>query len=322
MDIQNLNLNQTPSPKTHKILWTVIGVLILVVMVGAAFWWKEIKTAQVPCIPDCGLGGENNQKANWKTYTNTEYGFEFKYPSVQLLEKQDVKAFDDILFLIKTYESKEDGSRYKTTVSVSNAPFDNFAEIKNDTDFIVLAESKKIINGISWNIISLESKAYKNKFTLAVTVKNNLGFSIMSEYSDQILSTFKFLSPKFTNIIKVQNLSMGIPDGWKLDGVEGNEFRILTETNPYKVWLTGDIKKDDQSWLGDFEIRDGVYGIACGGPMGCYAKKINGHWYSIIFNIESTQPTPEHLDGIWTPTHKFTEEDMINIMATLREINE
>jgi hypothetical protein len=206
---------QNPQPNlpkhTHKILWSVAGFLLLVVIIGSAVWWQEIKKTQLTnnFVPHydsklgcywsaedlCGGSEENYINNNWKTYTNTEYGFEFKYPSNYLFEIEDAETFgNDIVFLVSTEGFKEDGSHFKTTVSVSDAPFDNFSEIKSDSDLIALDETRETINGVDWNIISLESKAHKNKFTLAVTTKNDWGYSVTSDQGkdNQILSTFKF----------------------------------------------------------------------------------------------------------------------------------
>lgn len=103
MESQTPSLQPNPeSPRSswflsHKVLYSVIGVLLLVVIVGSA-WWQMAKQTT-----------ENLQQANqnqeveedvpgadavipyyndWKTYTNTKYGFEFMYPKeLELLEK-------------------------------------------------------------------------------------------------------------------------------------------------------------------------------------------------------------------------------------------
>ncbi len=93
--IQNPQPNIPQQPKwylRHKFLWSLAGFLLLVVVAGSYFWWKEIKKS--PFIPSmCPDGVTEECKKNlslfestveimsWKTYTNTEYGFELKYPN-------------------------------------------------------------------------------------------------------------------------------------------------------------------------------------------------------------------------------------------------
>jgi len=69
---------------SHKILYSVIGVLLLIVIVGAAYWWKMEKQTSEN-LQQANQNQETNPNStdsiDWKTYMNTEYGFEFKYPT-------------------------------------------------------------------------------------------------------------------------------------------------------------------------------------------------------------------------------------------------
>lgn len=75
----------TPPPKNwfsrHHFLGYGFLVLVLVVAVGLIYWWQYGQTpsqsdnSYVPPISD-----QTDETADWKTYTNTQYGFELKYP--------------------------------------------------------------------------------------------------------------------------------------------------------------------------------------------------------------------------------------------------
>ena len=101
MENQNpteIQLDPKLTPHTHKILWSVIGVLLLVVVVGTYFWWQEIKkTVNSEQITDNSqLVSDNNSQAStsdWQTYTNTEYGFEFKIPK----DWEELKGSGDLV---------------------------------------------------------------------------------------------------------------------------------------------------------------------------------------------------------------------------------
>jgi len=87
LDIQQLSQYQTPQspepapitppPPRHR--WGLLGaffVLALAVSAGAYFFLSE-KYAAEPVIPSYT---PRDAATSWKTYTSTQYGFEFKYP--------------------------------------------------------------------------------------------------------------------------------------------------------------------------------------------------------------------------------------------------
>lgn len=85
MDIKKLN--ETVNPKTHKILWTVIGFLLLVVIFGSTAWYQTLQQVYcpvsselTPCMDKSMAMPHQNSTSTWKTYTSTQYGFELKYP--------------------------------------------------------------------------------------------------------------------------------------------------------------------------------------------------------------------------------------------------
>lgn len=72
---------------SQKGISTIKDVLIVVVAIvligGGAFaykyWW----------VPRVSENIQNDETADWKTYTNTQYGFEIKYPSDWITEKNN-----------------------------------------------------------------------------------------------------------------------------------------------------------------------------------------------------------------------------------------
>jgi hypothetical protein len=77
---------------TPKILWSIIGFLLLVVIVGSVLWWQETKKTdqalnqQNTCLAgtpaeECNDNPAQNSTANWKTYSNSEFSYEFKHPA-------------------------------------------------------------------------------------------------------------------------------------------------------------------------------------------------------------------------------------------------
>ncbi len=82
---QDLTTPELPAPHRHflnkKFLTTFAVLLALgLVALGGFWWWQQMEIARndealldVPIVSD--------QTSDWKTYTNAQYGFEFKYPS-------------------------------------------------------------------------------------------------------------------------------------------------------------------------------------------------------------------------------------------------
>ena len=70
-----------------KILWPVVGILALIIVVSFTHFYKISKPIPAPNQPI-------DETADWKTYTNEQYGFEFKYPSDWQFENSLNKSCD------------------------------------------------------------------------------------------------------------------------------------------------------------------------------------------------------------------------------------
>ncbi len=195
---------QEPKPKWYlgyNFLWSLAGFLLLVVVAGSYFWWQEIK--KTPSIQqNTCLAGTPPEECNdnpssqfaiedWKTYTNTEYGLEFKYPSHWTHRSGSEKIF--ILDLL--FESQKD--EVEIQFILNNGEFTPCEEncVRNRTENI---------SGNNWSIYDL---AYDKKHGKAgVLKKDNLRFAFISfekvnfdsQSFDQILSTFKFTGTRVT----------------------------------------------------------------------------------------------------------------------------
>lgn len=92
--------NQEPIHKrfmNHKLASVGIAVAVLAVATCIAFWQKAPVVPPTPTIP---FDQESNETAGFKTYTNTEHGFEFQYPEKLTLSttSEDVKLYHTISF--------------------------------------------------------------------------------------------------------------------------------------------------------------------------------------------------------------------------------
>lgn len=98
MNEQNLEQSQSQVPNPQKGISTLTGILIvlLVAVIASAGIWYYFNYYLNPDIEKSSSGAQitipekkseeaagettTNKTADWKTYTNTEYGYSFKYP--------------------------------------------------------------------------------------------------------------------------------------------------------------------------------------------------------------------------------------------------
>jgi len=196
------------SPSTFLI--TLLSVLLLISCLIAGFFaWQTqrlvaelrvkneeliINTPTVTPTPD--------PTADWKTYTNSEYGFSFKYPSDFL----DKKMNDNSVILSV-------GSKDYSLSLKADSDLDIYTdEIKDIKKLFDTKEQNVNIKGIGpytaylrsiqsaggefsfFRIILIPIKSYM--FDLSLSPKDENDFATSEELADQILSTFKFIEPE------------------------------------------------------------------------------------------------------------------------------
>jgi len=187
--------NQAPEiiapqqPKSNLILWAVIGITILAAGVGIGLIagkysspvdnnQKQVQKTDIPVTsPSVAPTETADPTANWKTYTNPQYGYSFKYPSTWK-NATDPYAVENgnLEFRLQTNNNE----------FVNGTVFNGKADTSND-----LSWSKRI--------------SLNNDKSLLITYTDNLGpgskgGSIDIGIFDQILSTFKFTTVKCTGV--------------------------------------------------------------------------------------------------------------------------
>jgi len=61
-----------------------------------------------------------------------------------------------------------------------------------------------------------------------------------------------------------------------------------------------------------------IFNEAIGGAFAGYVVDMNGFEYEIIWDIVGNELPPSNIDGLWTPSHGFTQGDLLEIMKTAK----
>lgn len=182
------------------ILAVVIVGLVLVAAVGLVVYLQTSEPAQPEQAT--GIPSQNqDMTAGWQTYTNTEYGFEFKYPKEWTLESPNSETINLYRYIENPDERQYDGMVYLRVFD----PYISANEPAGDRPNIVSLEERKINNiTFSREIISfgtgtnLSYRTVQDDFGIQVDVYSYVNGSTgtgdeFDDLLDQIISTFKFI---------------------------------------------------------------------------------------------------------------------------------
>lgn len=196
-----MELNQTssPAPKPKFNLWLITTIVLAVFLVagGVVFAWQKSTSDKVKTDLQGQINILQNQiqqlttipadeTADWKTYTNTNYGFEIKYP-----ETWSISEKNNIINLINHSETSQ-----KIEILISSGPPPETIRDK------IIRTEEVIVDGIKATKEIFQGKFEDNKddYYVRVFVAEKDVFyqtdfddtdQIMPIF-DQILSTFKF----------------------------------------------------------------------------------------------------------------------------------
>jgi hypothetical protein len=179
----------------QKGILTLAGIAIIVVaavvLFGGVFAWQYFTKPQINL---------NTQTANWETYTNNEYGFEFNYPGSKI---EDLLATDDPSVLLRfgfsnyLFDITKKDSVQQVDYDAVHAPYQTTTKVKEGNIFI---------SGLNWDTLEVDySPKVNGTIDSDARVSFNkdeirYGFSCYNCNTDknknaifnQIISTFKF----------------------------------------------------------------------------------------------------------------------------------
>lgn len=207
-------------------LWIVILILVLA---GVGYYGYQKYKAKSGLSPKQVGQKQNNQQkseidtSNWKTYRNEEYRFDFKYPRNWTISDFNSSGFDGGIAIRSLNSSTE---AYPFAISISY----KFGNYKNPIEAFETDILPTLRKDMDHEIRDTKFNGYNAVFftDLGITDTKNIvivqgtymiEISYMSDqrdtvYTDQILSTFKFIKPvSATEAIIPPEMQKEIPIG-------------------------------------------------------------------------------------------------------------
>ncbi len=192
--------------QSHMILGVVFLVVVLAAIVAGIYYWQT--TREIPSFVQAPVHREPTE--NWKTYSNTEYGFEFKYPESWTKKNDDKK---NILVWSGKENSAVTESDIFNVVIMPDSAHSTLKNLKDECEINCHDPRKEIKQGTSEIVFvdipfccTGDPGMYAMAYALNPEKKLELGFSIISsgeaeksyktytasQVMDLIISTFKF----------------------------------------------------------------------------------------------------------------------------------
>lgn len=179
--------------------------------------------------------------ADWKTYVNTRFGFEIKYPSYFKTQASDSEtgtseatSTSRSLYL---YDSKDSAMYEKQYLSIQDKLYENMAP-SSWTECGELINSNVQIEkyGLVLKTDYGDKNIYRTKHNGKIIYFITSGDQKKQSLINQILSTFKFLekntlSPTDT---KIKKLSYSVPTGWATSTDTTNTFQFSYDATKLK----------------------------------------------------------------------------------------
>jgi hypothetical protein len=162
--------------KSKKWIWISVIIVVLLAVLVYIFALFQFSDSATPM-------------AGWKTYTNTDLGFSFKYPNTWIID------FSKEYGILYVHDIKEEMSVGITFISSKETIENVINKIKKSLD--VVKTSTNTISGVDWVFYTFSERgdneyffdAFASQNSITVQVGHKSGFD---KIFNQILSTFKF----------------------------------------------------------------------------------------------------------------------------------
>lgn len=189
--------------KYQKGVSILVGIIIIiavaVVAVGGVFAYQYFatKTNNQPQVQSQEQNqNQNDQTASWKTYINSEYGFEIKYPDEAKINEANIIGGASIAFQISSDKRKRtfEVQMIKSPLKCVSASGADTLNIKIDgVDFVKYYESRNYSANISTSAYKYCAVVGNIVYNLIPRIESSNSFEADSDLVlNQMFSTFKF----------------------------------------------------------------------------------------------------------------------------------
>jgi len=181
------------------------GLLLTILVAAGGYFFYQSKTKPVQNTSnpqDSTQPQIKDETANWKTYTNSEYKYSFKYPP-EYSDPQIVLDNESPKFLHIWIKRTNPYIELAVISSMDDQKNDNCGELLNGSEGkeVIIAGIKgcKVFRNDS--TFSYEALVKNNQyhFSVTVTALDKVALEDNAELFDKFLSTFKFLDDKTPN---------------------------------------------------------------------------------------------------------------------------
>ncbi|MDO8551463.1 MAG: PsbP-related protein [bacterium] len=178
---------------SNKGFTSIILILFILVAVGIGGWYFLNQSSFKSLITTTTPTPTHDPTANWKTYTNTKYGYSIKYPKDW--DVQEFPAVDAYLEVTSFNPDKVTDRLTAIIVTVSSNPYEKElsgyegAAIVKVGDFTAREET----GGAPPGSTDVHLRVVAPLGTKSIVFESNTGYE---KIFDQVLSTFKFTGEK------------------------------------------------------------------------------------------------------------------------------
>lgn len=213
-------------PKSHTLLIAVTSILVLMV----AGWGIHIYlNSSLCCVAnDPSAIPTIDDTADWKTYRNDLYGYEFKYPSDWTLADGKDIGISDMFNYVRIRKSLKNNEYAEISFDSSKEKLDSSGQLVSTTT----------LDGVEWTNTRFNDGApgqqAPHDSIFMQTTMNGRNYSIsiypepIDELSNKILSTFKFIDETaHWKTIATDQFAISFPEGYERKEVSGKGGPIL-----------------------------------------------------------------------------------------------
>ncbi|MFA6529214.1 MAG: hypothetical protein WCT46_06815 [Candidatus Gracilibacteria bacterium] len=153
------------------------------------------------------------------------------------------------------------------------------------------------------------------------------GCSTTPEVSQNIETLDPIETVDAVDSVTLKFFTFTLPSGWKLISQTDSTAKIsIPNYESYELSL-------DMSLIQSFDEESAptsedtvkttdegvqIYKIGCGGVFDCGNLAAFGDVFEYTFDIESTEPVPADLDGVWAPNSSVSHDDIDAFIATVK----